>query len=357
MLALAGLAVACLIVAMSYTSDCAPLAATTADANRVTAVRSRCYGAPEALEIARVEKPVPQANEVLVRIEAASVNPLDWHYMRGSPYVMRFMSGLGAPKDSRLGADFAGVVEAVGKDVTTFAVGDGVFGTGKGAFGQYTTKHVDGSLAKIPPNVSFEQAAALPIAGITALQALRDHGQLQAGQRVLVNGASGGVGTFAVQLAKSLGATVTGVCSERNREMVLAIGADRVIDYRTSNYTESEEKYDLIIDMVGNHPMSANLDVLEPTGRLVIVGGKKGNWIGPLTNMLKEPFISPFVEQPVIVMLARPNGADLEELARLVETGDIEPVIDRRYSLQDVPAAIAYSEEGRARGKIIIDVR
>jgi NADPH:quinone reductase-like Zn-dependent oxidoreductase len=297
---------------------------------------------------------VPGDDEVLVRVKAASVNPLDWHFMRGSPYIMRFMSGLGAPNDKRLGADFAGVVESVGKNVAGFGIGDAIFGNGNGAFAEYATKNAKGSLAKIPSNVSFEQAAALPVAGITALQALCDHGRLEAGQHVLINGASGGVGTFAVQIAKSLGATITGVCSKRNREMVLSIGADRVIDYRQTNYTESEEKYDLIIDMIGNHSFTANLDVLKPTGRLVVVGGQKGDWIGPLTNMLKEPFLSPFVDQEIVVMLAHSNATDLAELASLVANGDLVPVIDQRYSLDDVREAVAYSEEGRARGKIIV---
>jgi NADPH:quinone reductase-like Zn-dependent oxidoreductase len=293
---------------------------------------------------------------VLIRVRAASVNPLDWHYMRGSPYIMRFMSGLGAPNNPRLGADFAGVVEAVGSSVTNFQVGDAVFGTGSGAFSEYLTKHHEGSIAKIPANVSFAQAAALPVAGDTALQALRDHGALKPGQHVLINAASGGVGTYAVQIAKAYGAVVTGVCSERNRELVQSIGADHVIDYRETDYTESDKKYDLVVDMIGNHSLSANLDVLAPDGRLVVVGGQKGDWIGPLSNMIKRPFVAPFVDQEIEVMLAHSSGAELATLAQFMENGDLESVLDRTYPLSETAAAIAYSEEGRARGKIIIEI-
>lgn len=354
-LAFVGLVLASLAITMSYTTDCGPVP--QADGvELVQVIENRCYGSPDVLELNAVAKPVPGDNEVLVRVQAASVNPLDWHYMRGSPYVMRFMSGLGKPKNSRLGADFAGVVEAVGSSVSKFNVGDEVFGTGRGAFGEYLTKHQDGSLAIIPPNTSYADAAAIPIAGVTALQALRDHGQLKAGQRVLVNGASGGVGTYAVQIAKAYGATVTGVSSEQNHEMVRSIGADHMIDYRRENYTEGDETYDLIVDMIGNHSFADNLDVLKPDGRLVVVGGQKGNWIGPLTNMMKRPFIAPFVDQEIIVMLAHSNAEELVALADLMEKGYLVPVIDRTYPLSDTPEAIAYSEQGRARGKIIIKV-
>ncbi len=353
--ALLGTAIVALAATVRYTADCAPGAAEPAGTELVRAIRYRCYGGPDVLELEDIAKPVPGDDEVLVRVMAASVNPLDWHYMRGSPYVMRLDAGIGAPKDDRLGADFAGVVEAVGRNVTRFEAGDAVFGVGRGSFGEYVTKHADGSIAKIPPGASFADGAAMPIAGVTALQALRDHGRLEAGQRVLINGASGGVGTYAVQIAKAWGANVTGVCSERNREMVLSLGADRVIDYRQANYTEEDEQYDLIVDMIGNHPISANADVLAPDGRLVIVGGEKGDWIGPLSNMIKAPLMSPFVDQALIVMLAHPSGDDLAELARLMEKGQLVSVIDTTYPLAEVPDAIAYSESGRARGKIIID--
>ena len=351
-----GLAIGSLAVTMSYTSDCSPAPEPPGGVETVKVYEYRCYGSPEVLELNEIEKPVPGADQVLVRVKAASVNPYDWHYLRGEPYVMRLMAGIGAPKETRLGADFAGIIEAVGSNVTSFDVGDAVFGMGSGAFGEYLLKNVSGSIAKVPPNASFAQAAALPIAGVTALQALRDFGKLRPGQHVLINGASGGVGTLAVQLAKAQGAIVTGVCSERNREMVLSIGADHVIDYRQSNYTEGHEKYDVIVDMIGNHSMGANLDVLQPDGRLVIVGGQKGNWIGPMINMIKAPILGPFVDQEISVMLATGSSADLVALAEYMEKGELLPVIDRSYPLDEVPAAIAYSEEGHARGKIVIEI-
>ena len=355
-LVLIGLAVVSLAIVMSHTSSCGPAPAAAAGPDQVKAIHFNCYGPPEVLELVYVTKPVPADYEVLVRVKAASVNPLDWHYMRGSPYVMRFMEGLGAPKNNSLGADFAGIVDAVGSNVTRFKVGDAVFGSGRGAFAEYVTKHEDGSLAFKPADVSFTQVAAIPVAGVTALQALRDHGKLEPGQRVLINGASGGVGTYAVQIAKAFDATVTGVCSERNKALVQSIGADHVIDYRQTNYTDGEERYDLIVDMVGNHSFLANLGVLKPNGRLVIVGGQKGDWIGPLSNMIKDPVLSPFVDQEIVTMLAHSSGAELTALAKLMESGDLVSVIDRAYPLSEVPAAIAYSEEGHARGKIVIEM-
>lgn len=318
------------------------------------AILYRCYGSPEVLALEKVEKPSPGDTEVLVRTEAASVNPLDWHYMRGAPYLMRLGSGFGSPKDIRLGVDFAGTIEAVGSKVTKFQVGDRVFGGGAGAFAEYVLVSVDRGIVLIPDGVSFEQAASMPIAGLTALQALHDKGDLQPGQKVLINGASGGVGTFAVQIAKSMGAEVHGVCSTRNVELVQSLGADRVWDYKKEDYTESDEVYDLIVDMVGNHSLSKNRGVLTAEGRLVIVGGSSGNWIGPLKRPIAAMLTGPFVDQQQILLLARFNQDDLSELARLVQTGDVRPVIDRRFTLAEVPAAITYSEQGRARGKIMI---
>ncbi|MDH4047531.1 MAG: NAD(P)-dependent alcohol dehydrogenase [Gammaproteobacteria bacterium] len=320
------------------------------------AIAYHCYGSTEVLQIEDVVKPTPASNEVLVRVSAASVNPLDWHYMRGSPYFMRLGSGIGAPKDSRLGVDFAGIVEAVGKGVTKFKPGDEVFGGRTGAFGEYVIVPEDKAIVLKPANVTFGQAAALPVAAVTALQALRDKGQLKPGQKVLINGASGGVGTFAVQIAKSFGAEVTGVCSTRNVDMVRSLGADHVIDYKSENYTERDERYDLIIDNVGNHSPSANRRVLDSNGKLVIIGGPKGNWLGPIMNVLKAALISQFVDQELGTMLAQLRQPDLVVLADLMETGQIRSVIDRTYSLDEVPQAIEYSESGRARGKIIIDL-
>jgi NADPH:quinone reductase-like Zn-dependent oxidoreductase len=320
------------------------------------AIVYRCYGSPEVLQIEDVEKPVPADTEVLVKIHAASVNPLDWHYMRGSPYLMRLGSGIGAPTNIKMGVDFSGTVDAVGENVTRFKPGDEVFGGRNGAFAEYVTVREDRVLALKPVNISFDQAASVQVAATTALQALRDHGNVQPGQKVLINGASGGVGTFAVQIAKSIGAEVTGVCSTRNLELVQSLGADHVIDYTQDDYTESGQRFDVIVDMVGNHSLLRNRDVMAPDGKYVIVGGAKGDWIGPLMGPIKALFLSPFVEQEFGMMLAQSNHDDLVVLADLMQSGKVTPVIDRRYKLSEVPAALEYSEEGHARGKIIISL-
>ncbi len=345
-----------LALVLSHNSACGSAPKLADSAELMKAIVYRCYGSPDVLEFEDVAKPTPADHEVLVKVHAASVNPLDWHYMRGSPYVMRLGTGLGAPKDSRLGVDFAGTVEAVGRDVKRFKHGDEVFGGAGGAFAEYVTIREDRGLAMKPANVTFEQAASVPIAAITALQALRDKGRLKPGQKVLINGASGGVGTFAVQIAKSFGAEVTGVCSTRNVEMVRSIGADHVVDYTKENYTESGQHYDLIIDNVGNHSLLANRQALEPDGIFVIIGGPKGNWLGPLMSPIKALMLSPFVGQEFVLLLAKLDKDDLAILGDLMQEGKVTPVIDRRYRLHEVPAAIRYSEEGHARGKIIIDL-
>lgn len=319
------------------------------------AIASRCYGSPDILTLEDIEKPTPSSEEVLVKVHAAAVNPYDWHGMRGSPYFMRLGTGIGSPKNTRIGADFAGTVEAVGESVTEFKPGDEVFGGAAGAFAEYVVARKN-RIARKPENVSFEQAASLPIAAITALQALRDKGQLQPGQKVLINGASGGVGTFAVQIAKSMGAEVHGVCSTRNVDMVRSLGADHVFDYTKEDYTQSGQQFDLIVDMVGNRSLSANRNVLTPEGRFVIVGGAKGDWLGPLMGPIKALLMSPFVDQEMGMMIARMDGDDLAELAALMERGELASAIDRRYPLSEVADAIRYSEEGHARGKIIIDL-
>ena len=345
-----------LAIVLSYDSGCDPAPAVADDAELMKAIRYRCYGSTDVLGFEDVEKPTPADNEVLVKVVAASVNPLDWHFMRGSPYIMRLGSGLGAPKDTRMGVDFAGTVEAVGKDVTRFKAGDEVFGGRNGAFAEYVIVPEDRALVLKPDNVTFEQAASAPIAAITALQALRDSGKLEPGQKVLINGASGGVGTFAVQIAKSFGAEVTGVCSTRNLEMVRSIGADRVIDYTQEDYTESGQRYDLIIDMVGNHSLLENRQVLEPEGHFVIVGGPKGDWLGPMMSPIKALMLSPFVDQTFVMVLAQMKQDDLIILSDLMQAGAVTPVIDRRYRLSEVPTALQYSEAGHARGKIVIDL-
>ena len=350
------IAMSALALVVSHTSSCEPAPSLSNETETMKAIIYRCYGSPDVLEFADVEKPRPADNDVLVKVVAAAVNPLDWHYMRGSPYIMRLGAGIGAPNDSRLGVDFAGTVEAVGKNVTRFKPGDDVFGGRTGAFAEYVIVPEDRALALKPSSVTFEQAASVPIAAITALQALRDKGKLESGQKVLINGASGGVGTFAVQIAKTFGAEVTGVCSTRNVEMVRSLGADHVIDYKLEDYTQSGKRYDLIIDMVGNHSLLANRKALNSNGILVMVGGAKGDWIAPLKNPIKALMLSPFVDQELVLILARLRQDDLTIIGDLMQAGKVTPVIDRRYRLSEVPEAIRYSEEGHARGKIIIDV-
>lgn len=350
------LAVATLALALvlSHDTACGPAPAISNDAETMSAIAYRCYGSADVLKFEDTEKPVPADDEVLIKVRAASVNPLDWHFMRGTPYLLRLMSGVGAPKETGLGVDFAGTVEVVGSNVTRFKPGDAVFGGGNGVFAEYVTIGEDGALVMKPDDVSFEQAASVPIAGVTALQALRDLGRLEPRQKVLINGASGGVGTFAIQIAKSFGAEVTGVCSTRNVEMVRSIGADFVFDYTQADYTESGEQYDLIIDMVGNHSLSENRRALKPDGIFVIVGGGKGNWLGPMMTPIKALMMSPFVEQEFVMILAEIRQDDLAILGDLMQSGEVTPVIDSRYRLSEVAAAIRHSEEGHARGKIII---
>ena len=351
-----GVALTSLALVLNHNSDCGPAPVVADNAELMKAIAYRCYGSPDVLKLEDVEKPAPADDEVLVKIHAAAVNPLDWHFMRGSPYLMRLGTGLGAPNRTSLGVDFSGTVESVGANVKRFKPGDEVFGGGKGAFAEYVTVREDRALALKPANITFEQAASVSIAAITALQALRDTGKIKPGQKVLINGASGGVGTFAVQIAKSFGAEVTGVCSTRNVEMVRSIGADHVIDYKREDYTKSGQTYDLIIDNVGNHSLLDNRQVLNPEGIFVIIGGPKGNWLSPLMGPVKAFMLSPFVGQEFVFLLAKMRQDDLAVLADLMQTGKVTPVIDRRYRLSEVPDAIRYSEEGHARGKIIINL-
>lgn len=315
------------------------------------------YGSADVLKFEDIEKPTPGDNEVLVRVRAASVNPLDWHYMRGEPSIMRLEAGLRVPQDIRLGVDYAGTVEAVGRNVKRFKPGDDVFGGRSGAFAEYVSAREDRAIVLKPANLTFEQAAAVPIAAITALQGLRDTGKIQPGQKVLINGASGGVGTFAVQIAKSFGAEVTGVTSTRNLDMVRSIGADQVIDYTREDFTKSAQRYDLIFDTVGNHPLLETRRVLKPNGIYIGIGGGGPNdqgFIGPLFGPIKEFLLSPFVSQKFVTFFAELNKEDLTVLSDLMQTGKVTPVIDRRYKLSEVPAAIRYLEEGHARGKVVI---
>jgi NADPH:quinone reductase-like Zn-dependent oxidoreductase len=351
------LGVGSLAVALSYNGSCGTSAELPANALRMKAIVQRCYGSPEVLRLEEVAKPTPQDNQLLVKVRAAAANPLDWHYMRGEPYIMRMEAGFGRPKEGAFGVDFAGTVEAVGKDVRRFKVGDEVFGGRSGAFAEYVTVREDRAVALKPTNITAEQAAAVPIAAVTALQGLRDHGKVQAGQKVLINGASGGVGTFAVQIAKTFGAEVTGVCSTPNVELVRSLGADHVIDYKQEDFTQGEQRYDVILDNVGNHPLSELTRVLQPNGILVIVGGLSDDpWFGAMKQPIKAKFLSPFVSQKLVMFLARLDQADLEFLSGLMQAGKVTPVIDRRYALNEVPEAIRYLEEGRARGKVIVTV-
>jgi NADPH:quinone reductase-like Zn-dependent oxidoreductase len=313
------------------------------------------YGSPDVLKWGETAKPAPADDEVLIKIRAAAVNPYDWHFMRGEPYAVRIAAGgLRKPRDTRLGADVAGEIEAVGRNITQFKPGDGVFGSCKGAFAEYACTPESKVVMK-PDNVTFEQAASVPIAAFTALQGLRDKGQVQPGQKVLINGAAGGVGTFAVQIAKSFGADVTGVCSTRNVRMVRSIGADQVIDYTQEDFTKSARRYDVILDCVGNHSFSECTRVLNPSGIYVGAGGNSDNWmIGPLTRAIKALMLSWFVSQKQAMVLAKPSKEDLTIMHDLMEAGKVTPVIDRRYSLREAPDAIRYLEQGHARGKVVI---
>lgn len=295
---------------------------------------------------------------MLVRVRAASPNPYDWHFMRGMPYFMRLtVSGIRKPKKIVLGSDIAGQVEAVGKDVTRFQPGDEVFSNvGAGGFAEYTSVP-EYLLGLKPTNLTFEQAAAVPLAAMTALQGLRDAGKLQSDQKILIIGASGGVGTFAVQLAKKFGAHVTGVCSTRNLDMVRSIGADDVIDYTTHDFTQDDSKYDLVFQVAGTHSPSDLRRVLTPEGTLVLCSGdSEGRWIGPVDRVLKAVALSPFVSQRLGTFVMKPNTKDLDFLRELIEAGELKPVIDRTYRLSETPEAIRYLETGHARGKVAITV-
>jgi NADPH:quinone reductase-like Zn-dependent oxidoreductase len=329
-------------------------------APRIKAYFYRDYGSPDVLRLEEIEKPVPADDQVLVRVRAASINPLDWHYMEGTPYIVRALDfGLLKPTVPRLGVDMAGQVEAVGKKVTQFKPGDEVYGQRFGAFGEYVLVREDRALVIKPPGVTFEQAAALPVAAITALQGLRDKGKLQPGQKVLINGASGGVGTFAVQLAKMMGAEVTGVCSGRNVELVRSLGADHVIDYTKEDYTKNGQRYDVMLDNVANHSFSENIRSLNPQGKYVLIGGGgtgDQGFIGPLILPIKAALLKRFVTQEVGFMLADVTKNDLTYLADLVQTGKMKVIIDKTYPLSQLPDAMRYVETGRARGKVVVTV-
>jgi NADPH:quinone reductase-like Zn-dependent oxidoreductase len=316
------------------------------------------YGSPDVLQLKEVDKPVPADREVLVRVHAASLNARDWHVMRGDPYVARLALGLGAPKVRIRGTDFAGRVEAVGRGVTRFRPGDEVFGEIQGAFAEYVCVPDDVVEPK-PANLTFEQAAAMPLAGNTALMGLRDVARVQPGQQILVNGASGGVGTFAVQIAKSFGADVTGVCSTRNVDLVRSIGADHVIDYTREDFTRNGRRYDVVFDLVGNRSLTEFRRALTPTGTLILSGGGVsggGSLIGPVGLVVRGQVLSRFVRHQLVVLTTAPSKENLATMRALAESGEVTPVIDRTYRLSEVPEAIRYLEVEHARAKVVVTV-
>jgi NADPH:quinone reductase-like Zn-dependent oxidoreductase len=317
------------------------------------AIRYQRYGSPDNVELVEIDVPSVADDKVLVRVHAASVNPLDWHYLRGEPYVVRASAGLTKPKDEGLGADLAGRVEAIGSDVTDFRPGDDVFGMSVRTLAEYVRVSAQGIVPK-PEKVTFEEAAAVPVAAITALQGLRDKGGITAGQDVLVNGASGGVGHFAVQIAASFGARVTGVCSGRNVDMVRSLGAERVIDYAAEDFTRMGHRYELIFDAAGNRSIGDLRRALTPDGTLVICGAKAGRWVAPFSHTIQGAVISKFSSQHLRPFLAHRRPEDLAILRQMLEAGTLVPVIDRRYPLGEAADALRYLEAGHARGKVVI---
>src|SRR5215208_354108 len=325
--------------------------------NSMKAIVRDTYGSPVVLELRDIDKPRIGDEEVLVHVHAAGVGRDVWHIITGLPYPIRLAGyGLRAPKNPVIGSDVAGVVEAVGKNVTRFQPGDEVFGIGKGSYAEYVCARED-KLAHKPANLTFEQAAVVAISGLTALQGLRDHGRVEPEQEVLVIGASGGVGTFAVQIAKAFGAHVTGVCSTTKVNLVRSIGADNVIDYTRDDFAEGEQRYDLILDIGGNSSLARLRRALAPRGTLIIVGGETdGRWLGGTDRQLRALMLSPFVGQKLGTFVSSENHEDLLVLKELIEVGKVTPVIDRTYPLSEVPEAIRYLEEGHARGKVVITV-
>ena len=338
------------------TNDCNRNAATPR--NPMKAIVNCEYGVGN-LQLRDLEKPSPNDNEVLVRVRAASINPVDGHLIRGA-WPMRPMTGMRKPKNTRFGTDFSGVVEAIGKNVTNFKPGDEVFGAKNGAVADYICVKADRAIVMKPVNITFEQAGSVGIAGVTALQGLRDKGHIQAGQKVLINGASGGVGTFAVQIAKAFGAEVTGVCSTRNVDLVRSIGVDHVIDYTKEDFTRTDQRYDMIYDLVGNHSFSERRQILTTNGICVLAGiGGAGfhpeSW-GRILGNFKTAFQSRFTSQKFVTYIAKLTKDDLNVLRDFMQAGKLSPVIDRTYKISETQAAVRYLEEGHARGKVVINL-
>jgi NADPH:quinone reductase-like Zn-dependent oxidoreductase len=360
---LVAVGLAALAIALSYDSRCgappavAEGATTTEGTTTMKAAVRRCYGPPDVLAVEDVEKPVYADNQMLVKVHAAALNPLDWHELRGTPYIMRIGAGFGTPKVARLGIDFSGTVEAVGKNVSRYKPGDEIFGGRSGALAEYLALTETGSIAHKPANITHEQAAGVYVAALTAIQTLRDRAAIQPGQKVLINGASGGVGTLAVQIAKALGAEVTGVCSTRNIELVRSLGADHVIDYTAEDFTQSGERYDVIMDNVANRPILDIRRVLAPHGKYLVIGGggpEANPWIGAFKAPIKAWFISLFVDQDLAFFLSHASTADIVAVAGLIEEGKVVPVVDREYPLAQIEDAMRYLETGRARGKVVV---
>ncbi len=322
----------------------------------MNAIVRSTYGPPDSLVVQQIERPAVDDDAVIVRVHAASVNPLDWHNLTGTPLVTRLQAGIRKPKAPlTLGVDMAGRVEEVGKNVQAFHPGDEVFGGSGGSFADFVSVPENG-IAHKPANLTFEQAAAVPVAGLTALQALRNKANVQPGQKVLINGAAGGVGTFAVQIAKVLGAEVTGVCSTRNVEATLSLGADHVVDYGLEDFSGRGDRYDVILDNVGNRSLSDCRRCLEPGGTYVVCSGPKRRWLGPLGRFAGTALTFAFLRQKGVPFLAQIQSEDLVTLRQLIEKGAVLPVIDRRYALQDAAKALQYLELGHAQGKIVLDV-
>jgi NADPH:quinone reductase-like Zn-dependent oxidoreductase len=356
-LVVVALGVLSLAIAMSHSTPCGPTPPLAAGTTPMKAIVHHCYGSADVIRYEDVAKPAPADNEILVKVHAASVNPLDWHYLEGTPYMVRLDAGLGAPTNPRLGVDFSGTVEAVGNKVTRFKAGDEVFGGKLGALADYVAVREDRAIAPKPGNVPHEQAATIAIAAITALQGLRDKGHIRPGEQVLINGASGGVGTFAVQIAKSFGATVTGVCSTKNIELVRSIGADRVVDYTREDITRGTQRYDLILDNVATHSLLDYKRIMNPGAVYVMIGSTDpGHWFAWLWKPLQAWVISPFTSQKFGMIFAELRQEDLGTLAELMQSGKLTPVIDRTYKLTDAADALRYLEKGHARGKVVVTV-
>jgi NADPH:quinone reductase-like Zn-dependent oxidoreductase len=351
------LSIASVMTVTAYDSPCPAAMPADTDPDSVRALVPRCYGVKN-LRMERIQKPVPGESEVLIKVHASSINPVEWYGANGQPYLTRLMGGIGKPDDTRIGYDVAGVIEAVGAKVTRFKVGDEVFGGAGGALADYALAREQGGIVLKPANLSFEQAAGMPIAAITALQGLRDNGHIAAGQKVLINGASGGVGTYAVQIAKAMGAEVTGVCSTRNVEMVKSLGADHVIDYTREDFTQGNVKYDLILDNVGNQGYSKLANVTRSDGYIVSVGGQKTNpWLGPISRVIvSRPIAGLFIDQHLPFYIARITQDDMQVLADFARDGKLRTVIDRRYPLEETSAALEYLGGGHVRGKVIVTI-